>query len=345
MIEKKHFGYTKNNVEVFEYRITNRKGNYIDVINYGARIRNICFSGKNGKLVDVCLGYDTLIEYEEDEFYLGASVGRYANRIEKGEFCLNGKKYSLPQNEKDFPNHIHGGYEGFSDKIWNVETTNDSLVFTYRFLDGEEGYPGNMDVTMTYTWDDEDRLIIDYKAVSDADTIINFTNHSYFNLSGKSEELILDHELVIYADKMLPVDPNSIPLGEIADTKGTVFDFSYKHKIGDRINEDNEQLIIGKGYDHNYVFGNSDMKEMAYLYCDKTGISMTCSSTEPGMQFYSGNNLKTAGKNGDKYPKNAGLCLETQKYPDSINHEEYPTPVLKAGEEFESTTIYKFNVN
>lgn len=344
MIEKKHFGYTKNNVEVFEYRITNRKGNYIDVINYGARIRNICFSEKNGKLVDVCLGYDTLIEYEEDEFYLGASVGRYANRIEKGEFCLNGKKYSLPQNEKDFPNHIHGGYEGFSNKVWNVDTTSDSLIFTYKFYDGEEGYPGNLDVTMTYTWDDEDRLILNYKAVTDADTIINFTNHSYFNLSGKPEELILDHDLVIYADKMLPVDANSIPLGEYVDTKDTVFDFSYKHKINKFINENNEQLIIGKGYDHNYVFGDDKMKDMAYMYCEKTGISMICSSTEPGMQFYSGNNLKTVGKNGDVYAKNAGLCLETQKYPDSINREDYPSPILRAGDVFDSTTIYKFNV-
>lgn len=340
MVDKRVFGYTNNKEKVIEYHIVNDKGNYVDILNYGCRIRNICVKNRKMKKTDVCLGFDTISEYESDSTFMGAAVGRYANRIDKGEFRLNGKGYRLTCNEGN--NHLHGGINNFGNYIWDVELDEFGIVCTRKFEDKEEGYPGRLNVKIVYQWDNNDRLTIAYTAVSNKDTIVNFTNHTYFNLSGNPENTILSHNLAIYADRITPIYSNYIPTGEIRRVKGTPFDFSYKHEIGKYIAYDDEQLWIGKGYDHNYAFGDSSMKLVAMLEYEENGIRMNCYTTQPGLQLYTGNNLSVTGKNRIWYSKYSGVCLETQNYPDAINRPEFPSPILRRGEKYQTTTIYEF---
>jgi aldose 1-epimerase len=328
------------------YILTNSKGMTVKITTYGGVITELFAPDTRGKYADVVLGCEDLKAYLEGTPYFGAITGRVANRIAKGKFKLDGKEYTLAVN--DPPNALHGGKKGFDKVLWKAKSleTKDSvgLELTYRSPDGEEGYPGNLDVTVTYTLTEQNELKIDYKAVTDKATPLNLTNHSYFNLAGQGVGLILDHELQLEADKYTPSDETMIPTGEIKPVKGTVFDFTKSTPIGDRIKE-----LKGTpgGYDLNYVLsaGGKKLARAARVFEPTTGRIMEVWTTEPGIQFYSGNFLdgKVKGKGGKSYPKHAGFCLETQHFPDSVNQKNFPPEILKPGDTYTSTTIYKFS--
>lgn len=341
MIDKTLFGTTKDGKDVDMYRLSNANGNYVEILNYGCRIRGIYVKDSQNVLRNVCLNYDDVIGYENDSSFIGAAVGRFGNRIANAQFEIDGVQYFVTKNEKE--NHLHGGNQYFGNVIWKVRVEGDKLICNKRFLDGEEGYPGDLDVEITYEFTDENRLIIQYEATTSKDTILNLTNHAYFNLSGDKTQSILDHKIMIATDCITPVDEKQIPTGEIVSVFGTPFDFTRLQTIGDCMDLDNEQLRIGKGYDINYAFGSSSMKKMAVLQCDKTGISMTCYSDQPGMQFYSGNNLDGDIDNKTGFERYAALCLETQNYPDAIHHDNFPSPILRKNETYQTTTIYAFD--
>ncbi len=341
MIDKMLFGITKDGKNVDIYRLSNKCGNYVEILSYGCRIRGIYIKDSKDTLQNVCLHYDTLLDYEEDASFIGAAIGRFGNRIANGEFEIDGKQYFVTKNEKD--NHLHGGKQYFGNVIWKMRIEGDKLICSRRFYDGEEGYPGDLDVEISYEFTDENRLIIQYEATTSKDTVINLTNHAYFNLSGDKRQSILDHEIMIMADCITPVDEKQIPTGEIGSVSQTPFDFTRLQTIGDCMDLDNEQLRIGKGYDINYAFGSSSMKKMAVLQCNKTGISMTCYSDQPGMQFYSGNNLDGDIDNKTGFKRYAALCLETQNYPDAVHHDNFPSPILRKNETYQTTTIYAFD--
>lgn len=349
-IEKKSFGRIEDGTEALLYTLTNNNGVSMSVTNYGGIITELKVPDKNGSISDIVLGYDKVEDYVKENPYLGATIGRYGNRIAKGKFILNGTEYSLATNND--PNHLHGGVKGFDKVMWNLEPfqkeTELGLIMKYVSKDGEEGYPGNLDVTVTYTLNDNNELRIDYLATTDKPTICNLTNHSYFNLKDAGVSKILDHELQIFADKYTPIDPTSIPLGELAPVEGTPFDFREPKTIGRDINLDNEQLKNGIGYDHNFVL-NGNMGEMrlaAKVVEHTTGRVMEIFSEEPGVQFYSGNFLDGTliGKNGVVYKHRNGFCLETQHYPDSPNQPDWPTTTLNPGETYKTSTIHKFSV-
>lgn len=325
------------NIKTFELKIENEIE--MTFLNYGGIIQSLKVPDKNGKMDDVVLGFDHPEDYLKDHPYFGALIGRYANRIREGKFILDGKLYSLAVNNP--PNTLHGGLIGFDKVIWNVETGRDgrSCILKHESPDGHEGYPGKLKVEVTYTLTTTRELIIDYKATSDKVTPVNFTNHSYFNLAGKTEKNILDHELWINADHFTSVDDNLTPTGEIFSIKGSK-DFR-EHKI---IGQDIEH--IPGGYDHNYVLNESPLRDpKARLIHPPSGRMLEIFTTEPGLQFYSGNFLdgSLTGKNGIKYQKHHGLCLETQHYPDSPNHPHFPSTLLQPGEVFLSKTMYKFS--
>ncbi len=310
----------------------------VSVITYGATITNIIFKG-----ADVVLGYDTLEDYICQEGYLGSTVGRYANRIAKGLFTLNGKEYNVGCNEKG-RGHLHGGVKGFKDCFYTAEIAGENSVkMTYTAKDGEEGYPGNYTVAVTFTAEDN-ALRIDYSATCDKDTVHNITNHSYFNLNGYNGENVLSTTLKINAEYITPVDELLIPTGELMPVKDTEFDFLSPKAIGRDIKGKHPQLIIGGGYDHNFVLGKTnEMRRAVEAYSPVSKITMYCDTTEPGVQLYTGNGLNsTAGKNGCTYGNHQGFCLETQHFPDSPNKQSFPSCVLKAGETYQSTTIYSF---
>lgn len=342
MISKELFGTTKEGKNVDLYRLTNSKGNYVEVISYGCRIRAICIKDVNQELQNVCLGYDKVADYERDTCFIGAAIGRCGNRIAGAEFELNGKVFSITKNEKG--NHLHGGKKHFGNQLWKIYTNEDKLICRKRFDDGEEGYPGNVDVEITYEWTEENRLIIQYEAMSTDDTLVNLTNHTYFNLSGNVKNTILDHQIKIIADYYTPVDEYQIPFGIISDVKNTPFDFKEFRKIGDCMDLNDEQLRIGKGYDINYAFESASMKEMAVLQCKDTGIQMTCYSDQPGIQLYTGNNLDDCTENNSGFERYTALCLETQNYPDAIHHDKFPSPILRRGDVYQTTTIYAFEI-
>ncbi len=342
MISKELFGTTADGKKVDIYRLTNANGNYVEILSYGCRIRAICVRDANGKLQNVCLGYDNITDYEKDACFIGAAIGRCGNRIAGAEFELNGEKISVTKNEKG--NHLHGGKKHFGNLVWKINTDGDKLICKKRLNDGEEGYPGDLDVEITYEWTDENRLIIQYEAMTSKDTLVNLTNHSYFNLSGNPKETILDHNITIMADYYTPVDERQIPTGELTSVTDTPFDFRESHRIGDCMDLKNEQLQIGKGYDMNYAFESSSMKKMAVLQCKETGIQMTCYSDQPGIQFYTGNNLDDCTVNDSGFGRYTALCLETQNYPDAIHHENFPSSILKEGELYQTKTIYTFEI-
>ena len=344
-VKKEAFGKTSDGVAVERYTLTNTNGMTAKIITYGAILTELDVPDRDGKLGDVVLGFDNLKDYLAGHPYFGATVGRVANRIAKGEFTLDGKKYKLAVNNP--PNSLHGGQKGFDKVVWQAEpeTLPDAAAvkFTYVSKDGEEGYPGNLSVTVVYTLTNNNALRLDYKATTDKATPVNLTNHTYFNLAGPKAGDILDHELTIAADKYTPADDALLPTGEIKPVKGTPLDFSKPHRIGERIDQLKGDPV---GYDHNYVL-NSGGKELALaarVREPKTGRIMEMYTTEPGVQFYTGNflNGKEKGRGGVAYRKHWGFCLEAQHFPDSLHHENFPSIILKPGETYKQTTIYKF---
>lgn len=339
----KQFGVTPTGEEVRLFSLTNDQGMEVRITNYGCIITAVNVPDRSGKVDDVVLGHDTFEGYLNRSRYFGALVGRYANRIAHGRFALNGNAYSLATNNGE--NHLHGGLKGFDKVVWQATELTDGLQLDYLSADGEEGYPGTLHVTVEYYLTPENELRIEYSATTDKDTIINLTNHSYFNLAGGGT--ILDHELTINAEAFTPVDQGLIPTGEIRAVKDTPMDFTSKTPIGARIGNDYEQLRLAGGYDHNFVLrpGADRFKIAATLHEPKTGRLMQVSTTQPGMQFYSGNflNGSIVGKGGTPYVKNCACCFETQHFPDSPNQPSFPTTVLKPGEEYQQTTIFKFS--
>ncbi len=341
------FGKMPDGTPVYLYTLGNTQGMEVKITNYGGILVSVSVPDKNGKIGDVVLGFDRLEDYLIGHPYFGAIVGRYGNRIAKGRFALGGKTYTLATNNNE--NHLHGGLKGFDKAVWKAEPLTSGedvgLKLTYLSKDGEEGYPGNLDVTVTYTLTRHNELRIEYAATTDKPTVVNLTNHSYFNLAGSGT--ILEHELVINADKFLPVDKGLIPTGLLQSVRGTPMDFMTPEKIGERIDQDFEQLKIGGGYDHCYVLNNPGKGNLsAKAFCTSNGKLLELFTTEPAVQLYTGNFLDGTlkGKGGQIYRKRSGFCLETQHYPDSPNHPAFPSVVLNPGQKYSTTTIYKFSV-
>ncbi len=343
-MQKELFGITPEGQEVHRYVMKNKNGLEVHVINYGAIITHLKTPDASGKLEDIVLGYDQLQGYLNSSPYFGAIVGRYGNRIAKGKFTLDGTTYSLAENNNG--QHLHGGLKGFDKVYWNIEPVSPTkLKLTYRSKDMEEGYPGNLDVTVHYTLTEDNALEIDYEATTDKKTVVNLTQHSYFNLTGNAKRDILDHVLTIYADRYVPVDKSLIPVGDLKPVKGTPFDFTNPTPVGQRINDDHEQLKLGGGYDHCWVLNGQDsLKTAASLHDPSSGRYIEVLTTEPGIQFYSGNFLDgtITGKGGVTYTHRYGLCLETEHFPDSPNRPEYPSVELSPGQVYKTTTIYRF---
>jgi aldose 1-epimerase len=332
------------------YTLTNRKGAEARITNYGGIVVSLRVPDRKGQMDDVVLGFDTLDEYTAgNPPYFGAIIGRYANRIAKGRFTLNGVEYKLAVNND--PNHLHGGVKGFDKVVWDARPlktrTGAALELTYLSRDGEEGYPGNLRARVVYTLSDTNDLRVDYTATTDKDTVVTLTHHGYFNLKGQGNGTILDHQLTLNASRFTPIDPTSIPTGELRSVNGTPFDFTKPTALGARIDQDDEQLKNGSGYDHNYVVNGRPgvLRRAALAYEATTGRTMEVWTTEPGVQLYTGNFLTPGlkGKDGKTYDKRYGFCLETQHFPDSPNHPNFPTTVLRRGQQFRSTTIYKFS--
>lgn len=342
------FGRTQDGKPVTVFRVTNANGLELRAITYGAIITSLRVPDRNGTAADVVLGFDSLAGYLKDPPYFGAIVGRYGNRIARGQFTLEGKTYRLATNNG--PNHLHGGNRGFDKVVWSGAPlkTGTGVVFTRTSADGEEGYPGSLTVSVTYTLTNKNELIVDYRATTDKATPVNLTQHSYFNLAGEGSGDILSHELTIDADRYTPVDATLIPTGELAAVQGTPFDFRKATAIGARIGQDNEQLKNGKGYDHNWVLNRkgSGLQHAVRLADPKSGRTLDVATTEPGVQFYSGNFLDGSikGKGGHVYNFRNGLCLETQHFPDSPNHSNFPSTILRPGETYASQTVFTFGV-
>jgi aldose 1-epimerase len=348
-IGKQAFGQTTDGTPVELHTLTNDKGVEARIMTYGGIVVSLKVPDRNGKSGDVVLGYDNLQGYLKDNPYFGALIGRYGNRIAKGQFTLDGKAYQLAQNNGE--NHLHGGVVGFDKVVWNAKevSTQDGIALHLSYVshDGEEGYPGNLPVTVVYTLTDNNELRIDYSATTDQKTIVNLTNHAYFNLAGAGQGDILEHQMMLNADRFTPVDQGLIPTGELRSVKGTPMDFTKPTPIGARIDQKDEQLIFGLGYDHNWVLNGGDGKLAlaARVSEPTTGRVMEVYTTEPGMQFYSGNFLDgtITGKAERVYYKRYGFCLEAQHFPDSPNKPNFPSVVLNPGQKYSQTTIYKFS--
>lgn len=345
----REYGKMPDGRVVNEYTLVNTNGMTMKVINYGGIITSLTMPDRNGKLDDVVLGYDSLDQYLRSNPYFGALIGRYGNRIAKGKFTLDKVEYTLATNNGE--NHLHGGITGFDKVYWEITPANvdegPAIRLTYRSKDMEEGYPGNLSVDVLYVLTNKNEFRVEYRATTNKKTIVNLTQHTYFNLSGGSRD-ILDHRLSINADKFLPVDKTLIPTGEQRAVKNTPFDFTQSKVIGARINESDEQLKFGNGYDHCWILNRSaeGLNRAAVLYDEETGREVTVFTSEPGIQFYSGNFLDGSlrGKGGKPYNFRTGLCLETQHFPDSPNRLEFPSVVLNPGEKYYTETVYRFAV-
>jgi len=348
-ITKEAYGKTADGKAVDLYTLTNANGLVAKVTNFGAIVTELWVPDRNGNLGNVVQGYDTLAEYIGCTAYFGAIVGRIGNRTANGKFTLDGVEYTLAKNERGV-NHLHGGNVGFNKVVWDaaeVRTADAVAVkLTYLSKDGEEGYPGNLTCNVTLSLTNDDALKIEYQVTTDKPTVHNVTHHGYFNLAGEGSGDILSHEIMIDAASITPVDKDLIPTGELMPVAGTPFDFNKSTAIGARINEENEQLKFGLGYDHNYALNNYDggLRKVCVLYDPKSGRVMETHTTEPGLQFYSGNFLDGTikGKGGKAYEHRYALCLETDHFPDSANHPQFPSIVLRPGETYKSTTAYKF---
>lgn len=350
-----HTGDSRAQVEDFDsiqlFTLKNKAGMTVKATNYGAIITSILVPDRDGALADVALGYDRLEDYTNavDKPYFGAVVGRYGNRIAGGAFTLDGETYSLLKNNGE--NHLHGGAIGFDKVVWDAEYDQaaNRLALTYQAKDGEEGYPGNLRVSVTYTLTEDNELIVDYHATTDRATPVNLTQHSYFNLKGEGEGQILDHELMLNASRYTPVDETLIPTGELSPVAGTPFDFTTSKAIGRDIEQDHEQLAFGLGYDHNWVLdkdGQEDGLTLAARVIEPTsGRVLEVRTTQPGVQFYCGNFLdgRLRGKSGRPYLHRGGFCLETQHFPDSPNQPNFPSKILRPGEEYQSRTVFAFS--
>jgi aldose 1-epimerase len=329
------------------YTLTNSHGMEVRAMNYGGIIVSIRVPDRNGRFADVVLGHETLDGYRPNPPFFGAIVGRYANRIANGTFKLDGETYTLPKN--DGPNTLHGGDKGFDKAVWDAEPLKGrtGVAFSYLSKNGDEGFPGNLRAKVTYTLTNANALEIDYEATTDKATPINLSNHSYFNLKGEGNGDILDHEIMINADRFTPVDKNLIPTGELRPVKGTALDFTKPTKIGARIDDNYEQLVLAHGYDHNFVINRNGggLVLAARVYEPTTGRTLEVSTTQPGVQFYTGNFLDgtITGKQGHVYKKHYGFCLETQHFPDSPNHPSFPNTILRPGETFRQKTVFKFS--
>lgn len=348
---KKSFGKTPDGQPVDLYVLTSKGGAEASITNYGGAVVSLKMPDRSGKMADVVLGYDTADGYVNDKSFFGALVGRYGNRIGHAQFALDGKTYTLAKNNGE--NSLHGGIKGFNKAMWTAKIMpakdGQSLELSYLSKDGEEGFPGNLKVSVIYTLTDSNALRIAYSATTDKKTVVNLTNHSYFNLAGQGSGDILGHLLMIQADKFTPVDAGLIPTGEFRDVAGTPFDFRKELAIGARIDQDEEQLKLGGGYDHNFVLrrSNDPGESLAARVLEPaSGRVLEVWTTEPGVQFYTGNFLdgKTIGKGGVTYPRRSAFCLETQHYPDSPNQPKFPSVVVNPGEHYHTITTYKFSV-
>ncbi len=347
--EKRPFGKTSDGQPVDLYVLTNKNGVEAAITNYGGAVVSLKVPDRNGKFGDVVLGYDSLDGYVNDKSYFGAIVGRYGNRIGHAQFSLDGTTYTLAKNNGE--NSLHGGIKGFNKAVWAAKElpakNGQSLELTYLSKDGEEGFPGNLHVRVVYTLTDSNELKIEYSATTDKKTVVNLTNHTYFNLAGPGSGDILGHQLVIEADKFTPVDASLIPTGELRDVQGTPLDFRKATAIGARIDQDDEQLKLGHGYDHNFVLrraAGAPISLAARVAEPNTGRVLEVWTTEPGVQFYTGNFLDgtARGKGGLTYARRSAFCLETQHFPDSPNQPKFPSVVLNPGEKYSTTTTYKF---
>jgi aldose 1-epimerase len=345
-MKQEHFGQTRDATPVELYKLSNRNGVEVAISTYGGAIVSLLVPDCHGRLADVALGYDSCDEYLSDAAYLGPIIGRHANRIANGRFTLNGVTYKLARNNGE--HHLHGGLKGFDKVVWKArDAASQALELTYLSKDLEEGYPGNVSVRVVYALTDANELKIEYSAASDKDTVINLTNHTYFNLGGHDSGDILEHELMINADRFTPTDASSIPTGELRSVEGTPFDFKRSTAIGSRVNQEHEQLTYGHGYDQNFVLNRIDSAPscLAARALDRESERvLEVWTTEPGLQLYCGNFLDGSirGKNGVPYHRNQGFCLETQHFPDSPNQPNFPSTVLKAGAQFRSTTTFRF---
>jgi aldose 1-epimerase len=347
---KEPFGKLPDGTPIDIYTLRNSRGFEAMITNYGGFIVSLKAPDKNGKLADVVLGHDSLEGYLKQPGFMGCITGRYANRIANGEFKLGGKTYTLAKNNG--PNHLHGGRVGFDKKVWTAKDMQGPDVIgvqlSYTSKDGEEGYPGNLAATVTYWLTNNNELKIDYAATTDKETVVNLTNHSYFNLAGAGSSDILKHELMLNADRFTPVDATLIPTGELRSVKGTPLDFTTATPIGARIDDQKEQqMVYGKGYDHNFVVNGKpgELRVAARVSEPTSGRVLEVLTTEPGVQLYTGNFLDGSikGKEDKAYQRRYGFCLETQHFPDSPNKPQFPTTTLKPGEQFKSATVFKFS--
>ena len=347
-IQKQPFGKTADGTAVELYTLTNANGLEAKIMTYGGIVVSLKIPDRKGTLGDVVLGYDDLEGYLNNNPFFGALVGRYANRIAKGKFTLDGRLFSLVQNDGE--NHLHGGTRGFDKVVWQARPVNSKngvgLKLTYLSKDGEEGYPGNLFITVVYTLTGNNELKIVYSATTDKKTIVNLTHHSYFNLAGSGAGDILGHELMLNAERFTPIDKGSIPTGELRSVKGTPMDFTRPTSIGAMINQNDEQITFGSGLDHNWVLNKKgrELSLAARVYEPTTGRVMEVYTTEPGIQFYTGNFLDGTirGKGGKVYLRRSGFCLEAQHFPDSPNKPNFPPVVLAPGQKYSQTTVYKF---
>jgi aldose 1-epimerase len=353
-ITRAPFGTLADGREVTEFTLTNAKGMIVKILDFGGIITQIHVPDRNGRFADVALGFDTIGPYAKESPYLGALVGRYGNRIAKGRFVLDGKEYQLPVNNGN--NHLHGGDPGFDKVLWTAEVKGRDLVLRYRSVDGEQGYPGNLDATVTYSLSEDNEIVVRFAAVTDQPTPVNLTQHSYFNLKGVDSEDgdILSHVISIDADRFVPIDAESIPLGALATVTGTPFDFRQPRPIGERIGQPDKQLRHGTGYDHCWVINRPDgersvdktLKRAVHVCEPESGRVLELFTQEPGVQFYSGNFLdgSLVGKGGRAYAFRSGFCIEPEHYPDSPNHPAYPDTILRPGEVYQTESRFRFSV-
>ncbi len=349
VIKKRDYGTTPDGEKVYHYTLSNKNGMEVEIITYGGRITSLKAPDKNGQFENVVLGFDSIDHYTSDNPFFGALIGRYGNRIAKGKFSLDGEEFTLPQNDGE--NHLHGGDKGFDKVVWTAEepgNDSNSLKLTYISEDMEQGYPEKLVTVVTYTLNDDNSLDVLYEATTDKKTVVNLTQHAYFNLSANFDEPILDHVVVINADSIVPVDETLIPTGEIQEVAGTPFDFTEPTAVGERIEDEDEQIKRGLGYDHCWVLNEqeSGMRFAASAHHPESGRLLEVFTDEPGIQFYTGNFLDGTlpQPGGGTYAKRTGFCLETQHFPDSPNQENFPSTVLEPGEKYTSKTSFKFSV-
>jgi aldose 1-epimerase len=347
-ITSQPFGKTADGRAVTLFVLTNVNGLRVRAITYGGIITSLEVPDRAGAMADVVLGFDRLDGYLTDHPYFGAVVGRYANRIAGGRFTLDGRTYALATNNG--PNHLHGGRRGFDKFVWDAAPapSGAAVTFSRTSPDGEEGYPGTLEARVGYTLTDSNELIVEYHATTDKPTPVNLTQHTYFNLAGDAGRDVLGHELTIHADRFTPVDATLIPTGEIADVQGTPFDFRRPTAIGARIDAPHEQIVRGKGYDHNFVLNRTrdGLEPAARVVEPKSGRTLSVSTTQPGLQFYTGNFLdgSITGKRGRTYAQRTGFCLETQHFPDSPNQPSFPSAILRPGQPYSTKTVFTFGV-